>query len=578
MIGSTWLSQTYKRDRRSRGVLTAAFLLLARGTGPEALIPCTFPLEGPLSISDFQASACNPGAAAGLIPFLETAILLIIPLFFSTVTAVARPVLLLLLLISYGTVGASVLFLSLQVGIQPENILFFIISLTFVLPIMFYEAELASNFLHVVANTRTMVRLYAHTCSLKKHAQYNQVCKQEERQQQWQEALQRAYEVVVEEVFKNSASSSSGDLGLTMQRMSLGAEVSLGKSEELLGAVALAMPKDSQPVRRKSLSLSNYTQYRAAIDDRAKAEMRNQHSNKLSRESSPDHAVKHIVRANSVKYAVNVQKDALENKRMKEKPELKSTLDHSPKSLTPEMVVRNIQDRFYGEASPREDTSNNGLTFARKNPLEDARSSSEHVSLHITPRASPRLPLRPIAPVAFHVTPQPTSGVAPLPAPVLPDPVASGLIGIVETTPKLGPRASLSAAALEKRGSPLACSVQSAWWTPESSSFTRVRPSKMAEPPLSRSVPEIATVNLAPSKVNPFPRGKSHPTILPISVPAHFDDFPVAVLSVHAESVPKMAQTVSDAGSGSHETVPVLSVSTGYLGDFCPSQHEKFVV
>eukprot|EP00808_Paulinella_micropora_P011607 g39309.t1 len=185
-------------------VLSVGCLLLARGSGGIGLTPCPFPLQPPLDAQDFLvAGACNVGATAGLVPFLETATIMVLPLYFTTITNLTRSVVLLMLLIAYGTAGASVISMSLNAGVQPENILFYIFALTFVWPIFHYEAQTANSFLNAVSKMRVVLRLCEHSASLRMHAEHMKGGQHEEKQQQWAEAVNRAYEMLSEDNMKS---------------------------------------------------------------------------------------------------------------------------------------------------------------------------------------------------------------------------------------------------------------------------------------------------------------------------------------------------------------------------------------
>eukprot|EP00808_Paulinella_micropora_P005195 g78023.t1 len=144
-------------------------LLVARGSGGIGLTPCPFPS---LHLTPRNSWSLVPGATAGLVPFLETATILVLPLYFTTISHLTRPVVLLMLLIAYGTAGASVISMSLNAGVQPENILFYIFALTFVWPIFHYEAQTANSFLNAVLKMRVVLRLCEHSASLRMHAEH----------------------------------------------------------------------------------------------------------------------------------------------------------------------------------------------------------------------------------------------------------------------------------------------------------------------------------------------------------------------------------------------------------------------
>eukprot|EP00808_Paulinella_micropora_P015363 g14164.t1 len=398
--------------------LTVAFLLLARGSGEPAVTACPFPI--PDSQRFFTATACNYGAAAGLVPFIETVILLVIPFSFATFFSLARPTLLLLLLIVYGALGATVLSLALQSGVQPENIGLYVVSLTSLLPILSYESQLAANFMHVVAKTRVVLHLYNHSLGLKRHAKYNQAIWQQEQKQQWEEAVQRAQQMMVDDIFNDlnpgraraSSLSSVGTLsrvgarsqngssgsdpqqqlsrvaekskktekskkaektekatqnaakmadtpalevlplnGTTAQNGNVGAVVVqylIPPTRRTDDCVSLSSSKASLgPQAQKHLSLSHSTEYRAI--EKAKKAAEGSHALPRSRSTSS------VTGCKNKRHAVRVdgEKEALTHNRAKEAKEAKEAGSELPIEVTPQSLLRKVQDEYYGDDTVR---------------------------------------------------------------------------------------------------------------------------------------------------------------------------------------------------------------------------------
>eukprot|EP00808_Paulinella_micropora_P002401 g80763.t1 len=465
------------------GALTAALLLLAHGTGAAALTPCPFPLQGPISVFHFFPKPCNPGAVSGLIPSLEVVVMMILPLFYSAITSVARPVLLLLLLIAYGTVGASVVSMTVQTGLQTENIMFYVFSLTFLLPILSFEAKLAANFLHVLAKTRVVLGLYNHSLSLKQGAKYDQACQQAEREQQWQEAVQRAYQLVVEEAFKNklprsragsihagsvtftsanefsnvSANDGVGqdaDTGTsTGKRPSIGRRPSMARRaksspsspksspsspkstpssargtpsgfQKTLGRVNQltlsqlnqcqqqereqqdSMGQEAQGDTVKSVTLSHYTEYRAHRDEVQRAERASgsriirsaaSSASSSSTQDSSLHGVLVFANSEALKEDGNMSSD-------NDSPEY-STTPHVSLHITPRATLSERVERVEHVALYLNQNLNQNLSSHVQHMLQPAHSPN-NLSAHVTPCGSPKPSSRCISEqVAFHITP-----------------------------------------------------------------------------------------------------------------------------------------------------------------------------
>eukprot|EP00808_Paulinella_micropora_P002400 g80761.t1 len=465
------------------GALTAALLLLAHGTGAAALTPCPFPLQGPISVFHFFPKPCNPGAVSGLIPLLEVVVMMILPLFYSAITSVARPVLLLLLLIAYGTVGASVVSMTVQTGLQTENIVFYVFSLTFLLPILSFEAKLAANFLHVLAKTRAVLGLYNHSLSLKQGAKYDQACQQAEREQQWQEAVQRAYQLIVEEAFKNKLPRSragsihagsvtftsanefsnvsanelvrqDADTGTsTGRRPSIGRRPSMARRaksspsspksspsspkstpssarrtpsgfQKTLGRVnqlTLSQLNQCQQQEReqqdstgqeaqgdtvKSVTLSHYTEYRAHRDEVQRAERASgsriirsaaSSASSSSTQDSSLHGVLVFANSEALKEDGNMSSD-------NDSPEY-STTPHVSLHITPRATLSERVERVEHVALYLNQNLNQNLSSHVQHMLQPTHSPN-NLSAHVTPCGSPKLSSRCISEqVAFHITP-----------------------------------------------------------------------------------------------------------------------------------------------------------------------------
>eukprot|EP00457_Paulinella_chromatophora_P003125 gb/GEZN01003131.1/.p1 GENE.gb/GEZN01003131.1/~~gb/GEZN01003131.1/.p1 ORF type:complete len:498 (-),score=51.98 gb/GEZN01003131.1/:24-1517(-) len=143
------------------GVLTVGFLLLARSVGPVGITQCTH-YEG------FQVGPCNAGASGALLSPLDTAILLVLPMYFHVMVGLARPMLFLSWIMLYSFLFLALFSLAVSSGfLQKENLLIFLFGLTWVVPPCMYERVTAKHFVLLFHREKIVQSLALHVLRVK---------------------------------------------------------------------------------------------------------------------------------------------------------------------------------------------------------------------------------------------------------------------------------------------------------------------------------------------------------------------------------------------------------------------------